>query len=67
MVKLYDSGVYLMNGKTLVQEKDAERSFNMEAAYLLNGKSTGTGEFAKEEKDIIRAGSLINYNRMLKK
>ena len=32
MVKLYDSGVYLLNGKTLVQEKDAEPSFNKEEA-----------------------------------
>ena len=32
MVKLYDSGVYLLNGKTLVQEKDAEPSLNKEEA-----------------------------------
>lgn len=62
MVKLYDSGVYLLNGKTLVQEKDAEPSLNKEKAKM------GTiSPLTKEEKDIIRAGSLINYNRMLKK
>lgn len=32
MVKLYDSGVYLLNGKTLVREKDAELSLNKEEA-----------------------------------
>ena len=32
MVKLYDSGVYLLNGKTLVREKDAEPSLNKEEA-----------------------------------
>ena len=62
MVKLYDSGVYLMNGRTLVQEKDADPSFDKEEAKM------GTiAPLTKEEKDIIRAGSLINYNRMLKK
>ena len=32
MVELYDSGVYLLNGKTLVQEKDAEPTLNKEEA-----------------------------------
>ena len=32
MVKLYDSGVYLLNGKTLEREKDAELSLNKEEA-----------------------------------
>ena len=62
MVKLYDSGVYLLNGKTLVREKDAEPSLNKEEA-----KMDTIALLTKEEKDIIRAGSLINYNRMLKK
>lgn len=34
MVKLYDSGVYLLNGKTLVREKDAELSLNKEEAKM---------------------------------
>ncbi len=32
MVKLYDSGVYLLNGNTLVPEKDADSSLNKEEA-----------------------------------
>lgn len=61
MVKLHEGGVYLVNGETLVPESEAAKVEQMtgkaEEIHLYVQPMT------ENERKIVKAGSLINFNR----